>query len=82
MKNKTRKSNGKGAASIYRHLTDGNLFGVADRIKLEKKGNARRSRKQLVHANRIPYRTNLWGIRAIPRAPEPRQAMGNQETSP
>ena len=45
MKNKTRKSNGKGAASIYRHLTNGNLFGIADRIKLEKKGNARRSRK-------------------------------------
>ena len=45
MKNKARQSNGKGAASIYRHLTDGNLFGIAVRIKLEKKGKARRSRK-------------------------------------
>ena len=45
MKNKSKSSNGKGAASIYRHLTNGNLFGIADRIKLEKKGNARRSRK-------------------------------------
>ena len=45
MKNKSRKSNGKGAASIYRHLTNGNVFGIADRIKLEKKNNARRSRK-------------------------------------
>ena len=37
MKNKGRSSNGKGAASIYRHLTNGNLFGIADRISIERK---------------------------------------------
>ena len=42
-KSKNRSSHGVGA--IYRHLVDTNAFGIADRIKLEKKGNARRSSK-------------------------------------
>ena len=39
---KARKSNGKGAGSIYRHLTSNNILGIADRIKLERKSNGKR----------------------------------------
>ena len=42
---KAKNRHSHGAGSIYRHIVETNVFGIADRIKLEKKGNARRSRK-------------------------------------
>lgn len=45
MNNQVKGSNSKGARALYSHLTKGNLFGIADKIKAERKGNAKNNRR-------------------------------------
>lgn len=45
-KSKGKTSNGSGAYGIYNHLSSGNLFGIADKIKAERNSIKARKDKQ------------------------------------
>ena len=45
MENQVKGSNSKGARALYNHLTKGNVFGIADKIKAERKGNGNKKKR-------------------------------------